>query len=77
MNDGPIVTELENVLQRKNVKHQAYHSSSFIGNHCHKILQVCFIYDIYHIQIMYIHAYFSKWNQFFNCFCYSFSGRKL
>ena len=40
--DGDISKEVENVLQKKGVKRQAYHSNSFVGNHCHKILEVRF-----------------------------------
>ena len=31
------MTKVEEVLQSKNVHRQAYHSNSFIGNHCHVI----------------------------------------
>ena len=31
------MTKIEEVLASKNVQRQAYHSSSFIGNHCHTI----------------------------------------
>ena len=32
------MTKIEEVINGKNVYRQAYHSSSFIGNHCHTIL---------------------------------------
>ena len=33
---------LEEHLQKLNIKRQAYHSSCFVGNHIHKMLEVCF-----------------------------------
>lgn len=36
---GPITSQLDSVLQQNNIKVQAFHSRSFIGNHCHKYLQ--------------------------------------
>ena len=38
--DGPIIKKVEAVLKEMNVVRQAYHSNSFIGNHCHKVLKV-------------------------------------
>ena len=35
---GPLESELNEALVSMNVKRQAYHSHSFIGNHCSKIL---------------------------------------
>ena len=35
---GPLCASLENVLQQNRIVRQAYHSQSFIGNHCHKYL---------------------------------------
>ena len=32
--------KLEEVLQTLNVKRQAYHGKSFVGNHVHKMLKV-------------------------------------
>ena len=34
------VEKLEEVLQTLNVKRQAYHGKSFVGNHVHKMLKV-------------------------------------
>nr|XP_054764922.1 uncharacterized protein LOC129271647 [Lytechinus pictus] len=36
---GPIVKALDGVLQTINVKRQAYHGKSFVGNHVHKCLK--------------------------------------
>ena len=38
--EGPCKKSLENCLNDLGVQKQAYHSNSFVGNHCHKILQV-------------------------------------
>ena len=45
--DGPIGSKVEEVLQGMNVKRQAYHSNSFIGNHCHKVLEVLSFISVY------------------------------
>ncbi|XP_078699179.1 uncharacterized protein LOC144926373 [Branchiostoma floridae x Branchiostoma belcheri] len=37
--EGPLTRQLDPVLQRFNVKRQAYHSQSFIGNHVNRMLQ--------------------------------------
>ncbi|XP_047127237.1 uncharacterized protein LOC124808269 isoform X1 [Hydra vulgaris] len=37
---GPILKEIESVLQSCGVQRQAYHSCSFVGNHVHKMLKV-------------------------------------
>ena len=34
------VEKLEEILQTLNVKRQAYHGKSFVGNHVHKMLKV-------------------------------------
>ncbi|GFS12281.1 amine oxidase [Elysia marginata] len=36
---GPIASALDTVLNKHRIIPQAYHSRSFIGNHCHKYLQ--------------------------------------
>ena len=36
---GPVVRNLDVVLQKHNIKVQAYHSRSFVGNHCHQYLK--------------------------------------
>ena len=38
--NGLVKTQVEETLQAMNIKRQAYHSNSFIGNHCHKLLTV-------------------------------------
>ena len=35
---GPICSELDQILEKHNIVPQAYHSRSFIGNHCHKYM---------------------------------------
>ena len=42
-NKGPLCTELESILKENNIVRQAYHSNSFIGDHCHKYLSEKFI----------------------------------
>ena len=37
---GPCMTPLKRRLQESNIKHQNYHSQSFVGNHIHKMVQV-------------------------------------
>ena len=37
---GPCQQSLNNSLKTLGVERQAYHSQSFIGNHCHKLLKV-------------------------------------
>ena len=49
LKDGPFYMSLERTLQELNVKRQAYHGGTFIGNHVHKLLKVRrldFIYTI-------------------------------
>ena len=36
---GPVSASLDDELQKHNIQRQAYHSKSFVGNHCHKYLQ--------------------------------------
>lgn len=36
---GPVTSHLDRVLQKHHIEVQAYHSHSFVGNHCHKYLQ--------------------------------------
>ena len=36
---GPIASALDTVLNKHRITPQAYHSRSFVGNHCHKYLQ--------------------------------------
>ena len=39
--DGPIATMVDDILQDSlSIKRQAFHSGSFVGNHCHKLLKV-------------------------------------
>ena len=37
---GPCAASLDQILQELGVERQVYHGKSFIGNHCHKMLQV-------------------------------------
>lgn len=39
--DGPHFQSLSRSLDRLHVQRQAYHGGSFVGNHVHKLLQVC------------------------------------
>lgn len=39
-NNGVCIKSLNDTLKKLHVERQAYHSLSFIGNHCHKLLQV-------------------------------------
>ena len=39
-NNGVCIQTLKETLKSLNVERQAYHSLSFVGNHCHKLLQV-------------------------------------
>ena len=39
--DGPFFRCLEESLQQLNVKRQSFHGATFVGNHVHKLLQVC------------------------------------
>jgi hypothetical protein len=43
---GPIVSELDVVLQKHKIVRQAYHGRSFIGNHCNKYLKAAVINDL-------------------------------
>ncbi|GFO46595.1 amine oxidase [Plakobranchus ocellatus] len=36
---GPVTSTLDTVLNKHRITPQAYHSRSFVGNHCHKYLQ--------------------------------------
>ena len=36
---GPVASSLDTVLNKHKITPQAYHSRSFVGNHCHKYLQ--------------------------------------
>ena len=36
---GPVAANIDTVLQDTYIKIQAFHSRSFIGNHCHKYLK--------------------------------------
>ena len=36
---GPIASALDTILNKHRITPQAYHSRSFVGNHCHKYLQ--------------------------------------
>ena len=36
---GPVTSALDTVLNKHRITPQAYHSRSFVGNHCHKYLQ--------------------------------------
>ena len=38
--NGPISVQLDEVLKKMNVKRQAYHGKSFIGNHVHTCCKV-------------------------------------
>ena len=37
---GPICKMVEEILNNHTVKRQAYHSNSFVGNDCYKVLRV-------------------------------------
>lgn len=39
--DGPFLKSLDTALATLHVERQAYHGGSFIGNHVHKLVQVC------------------------------------
>ena len=39
LREGPIASSLDIVLNKHRITPQAYHSKSFVGNHCHKYLQ--------------------------------------
>ena len=41
--EGPCVKKLDQILQQLNVKRQAFHGKSFIGNHVNKMLKVLFL----------------------------------
>ena len=43
---GPVTSNLDSVLQKHNIKVQAFHSRSFTGNHCHKYLRSNVLEDI-------------------------------
>lgn len=43
---GPVTSNLETVLNKHKIAVQAFHGRSFIGNHCHKILQLPVYEDI-------------------------------
>ena len=36
---GPVASNLDEVLKKHRITPQAYHSRSFVGNHCHRYLQ--------------------------------------
>ena len=38
--NGPLSVQLDEVLKKMNVKRQAYHGKSFIGNHVHTCCKV-------------------------------------
>ena len=39
--DGPFFQCLDKSSKQLNVKCQAFHGATFVGNHVHKLLQVC------------------------------------
>ncbi|GFO40644.1 amine oxidase [Plakobranchus ocellatus] len=43
---GPIASSLDTVLTKHRITPQAYHSRSFVGNHCHKYLQSAVYTDL-------------------------------
>ena len=43
---GPIVANLTKVLNDHQIQVQAYHSRSFVGNHCHKYLKPEVFHDV-------------------------------
>ncbi len=43
---GPVVSNFQCILSQHNIQIQAYHSRSFVGNHCHKYLQQRTIHDL-------------------------------
>ena len=36
--EGPVCSKFDNILSKNRITPQAYHSRSFVGNHCHKYL---------------------------------------
>ena len=44
---GPVVSAVQATLKRHNIVQQAYHSRSFVGNHCSKYLKSCVQDDIH------------------------------
>ena len=36
--EGPVCSKFDNILSKNKITPQAYHSRSFVGNHCHKYL---------------------------------------
>ena len=51
-NIGICETSLDKTLNTLGVQRQAYHGKSFIGNHCHKMLQVYTSYKILFIYTL-------------------------
>ena len=43
---GVVTRNLDIVLQEHNIHRQAYHTKSFVGNHCNKYLKVLVIIPI-------------------------------
>ena len=43
---GPVTSNLDHVLKKNKITMQAYHGRSFVGNHCHKYLQLSVTNDI-------------------------------
>ena len=62
---GKIYTAMENQLQELNVKRQAYHSNSFVGNHVNTCLKVqCISFynlgiSINLLSLVFIHGFFA------------------
>ncbi|GFO46704.1 amine oxidase [Plakobranchus ocellatus] len=48
---GPIASSLDTVLTNHRITPQAYHSRSFVGNHCHKYLQSAVYTDLTQIIV--------------------------
>ncbi|GFO04481.1 amine oxidase [Plakobranchus ocellatus] len=48
---GPIASSLDTVLTKHRITPQAYHSRSFVGNHCHKYLQSAVYTDLTQIIV--------------------------
>lgn len=47
LTSGPVTSNLESVLQRHGIAIQAYHSRSFVGNHCSQYLKEAVYTDLY------------------------------
>ncbi|GFO29530.1 amine oxidase [Plakobranchus ocellatus] len=43
---GPIASSLDNILNKHRITPQAYHSRSFVGNHCHKHISAAVYQDL-------------------------------